>query len=159
MGKTDMAQRVTMVANETQTKALAEFLGGMWTEMRKFSSPFYKQHLEDEGEEVEVELKKHKSKLEDARDEEAAAKKELLELIEKEKEAKGEKTGSRKRRKRRMRMIKRMERMRMMRRRTRRTTRRRRAVRRSERRRRPRRRDPKGMVWHTVPLKDPASSP
>lgn len=91
--KTNMAQRVTMVANETQTKALAEFLGGMWTEMRKFSSPFYKQHLEDEGEEVKVELKKHKAMLEDARDEEAAAKKELLELIEKEKEAKGEKTG------------------------------------------------------------------
>merc|ERR1719388_228797 len=87
--KTDMAKRVTLVANETQTKALSEFLGGMWTEMRKFSAPFFKQHLEDEGKEIKVELKKNEAKLADAKEVEDEAKKELQQLIEKEKEMMG----------------------------------------------------------------------
>merc|ERR1719443_431325 len=84
-----MAKRVTLVANETQTKALSEFLGGMWTEMRKFSAPFFKQHLEDEAKEVSKELKRNKAKLADAKDEEAVAKDELQKLIKKENEMRG----------------------------------------------------------------------
>merc|ERR1712138_362010 len=87
--RTDMAKRVTLVANETQTKALSEFLGGMWTEMRKFSAPFFKQHLEDEGKELKVEFQKNEAKLADAKEVEDEAKKELQQLIEEEKEMMG----------------------------------------------------------------------
>jgi len=38
---------VRKVANETQTKALAELLGDMYKEMRKFGSPFLLDHLKD----------------------------------------------------------------------------------------------------------------
>eukprot|EP00747_Dinoflagellata_sp_TGD_P163163 gnl/TRDRNA2_/TRDRNA2_181543_c0_seq1.p1 gnl/TRDRNA2_/TRDRNA2_181543_c0~~gnl/TRDRNA2_/TRDRNA2_181543_c0_seq1.p1 ORF type:complete len:213 (+),score=89.07 gnl/TRDRNA2_/TRDRNA2_181543_c0_seq1:66-704(+) len=38
---------VKVVADETQSKALAGFLGDMWKEMRMFASPFYKEHLEE----------------------------------------------------------------------------------------------------------------
>jgi len=38
---------VQAVANETQSPAMASFLGDMWKEMRMFAKPFYKEHLEE----------------------------------------------------------------------------------------------------------------
>eukprot|EP00928_Gymnodinium_smaydae_P032313 TRINITY_DN23439_c0_g3_i1.p1 TRINITY_DN23439_c0_g3~~TRINITY_DN23439_c0_g3_i1.p1 ORF type:complete len:241 (+),score=47.43 TRINITY_DN23439_c0_g3_i1:72-794(+) len=35
------------IANETQSPAVASFLGDMWKEMRAFAKPFYKEHLEE----------------------------------------------------------------------------------------------------------------
>merc|ERR1712023_254149 len=37
---------IKMVANETEAKHLASFLGNMWKEMRMFASPFYLKYLE-----------------------------------------------------------------------------------------------------------------
>jgi len=39
-------QDIKQVSNETQSKHLANFLGGMWREMRMFGSPPYVEHLE-----------------------------------------------------------------------------------------------------------------
>jgi len=39
---------VEAVANETQSWAMASFLGDMWKEMRMFAKPFYKEHLEEQ---------------------------------------------------------------------------------------------------------------
>merc|ERR1719310_308710 len=38
---------VEAVKNETQSPAMANFLGDMWKEMRMFAKPFYKEHLEE----------------------------------------------------------------------------------------------------------------
>eukprot|EP00929_Paragymnodinium_shiwhaense_P123388 TRINITY_DN971_c0_g2_i1.p1 TRINITY_DN971_c0_g2~~TRINITY_DN971_c0_g2_i1.p1 ORF type:complete len:226 (+),score=80.60 TRINITY_DN971_c0_g2_i1:184-861(+) len=38
---------VEAVKNETQSPAMAAFLGDMWKEMRMFAKPFYKEHLEE----------------------------------------------------------------------------------------------------------------
>merc|ERR1719235_217064 len=46
--KTTLAGTVKDVANETQSKALAGFLGDTWKEMRTLATPFYEEHLEEE---------------------------------------------------------------------------------------------------------------
>jgi len=53
--KAEVDNDVMLVANETQTQALAEFLGDMWKEMRMFSVPFYKKHLKEELEKLKAE--------------------------------------------------------------------------------------------------------
>jgi len=40
--------QVTVVANETQSQALADFVGDTWKEMRMMATPFYKEHLQEE---------------------------------------------------------------------------------------------------------------
>merc|ERR1711988_844838 len=42
----ELNQDMSMVANETEAKHLASFLGNMWKEMRMFASPFYLGYLE-----------------------------------------------------------------------------------------------------------------
>jgi len=79
---------VTMVGNETQSPALADFLGDMWKEMRMFSVPFYKKHLK----ETLDKLKAKEAKLQAVVDAEKAGNKtEAAEVAPAEKEEKEEK--------------------------------------------------------------------
>lgn len=43
----EIATTVKAVTNETNSPNFANFLGDMWVEMRMFSKPFYKEHLEE----------------------------------------------------------------------------------------------------------------
>lgn len=43
---------VAVVTQETQSPAMAKFLGNMWKEMRMYAKPFYKEHLEDKLEDL-----------------------------------------------------------------------------------------------------------
>jgi len=58
-----------LVANETQSTALADMLSKMWKEMRMFEIPFYAKHMEEEQRELKSQEKKLEKKL---RDEQAA---------------------------------------------------------------------------------------
>jgi hypothetical protein len=46
-------QSVKAVEKETQSPAMASFLGDMWKEMRMFAQPFYQEHLEEERAKLE----------------------------------------------------------------------------------------------------------
>merc|ERR1711959_526446 len=43
--ESELNRDMSLVANETEAKHLASFLGNMWREMRMFASPFYLQYL------------------------------------------------------------------------------------------------------------------
>jgi len=49
----EIQTNVDAVASQTQSKALAKFLGDMWKEMRLFAKPFYKEHLEEKLEDLQ----------------------------------------------------------------------------------------------------------
>jgi len=66
--------RVKEIVNETQAPALGSFLGDMWKDIRRFASPFYVEHLEEEEKKLEKQepaleedLKKAESDLATAR--------------------------------------------------------------------------------------------
>merc|ERR1719331_2977058 len=52
-----------LVANETESKAMAGMLGNMWKEMRMFEVPFYAKHVDDEVHELKHEQKALEKKL------------------------------------------------------------------------------------------------
>jgi len=47
-GEQQIDDSVSKVAAETQSDAMAKFLGDLWKENRMFSEPFYKEHLEEQ---------------------------------------------------------------------------------------------------------------
>merc|ERR1712139_226728 len=81
---------VELVANETQTHALADFLGDMWKEMRMFAVPFYKKHLKEKLEKLKAQEAKLQQEVADEKagkksaDDSKEAKEEKEEKVKKE---------------------------------------------------------------------------
>merc|ERR1719277_359593 len=46
--KKDIDTSMQAVAQETNSKAMADLLGDMWREMRMFATPFYEERLDEE---------------------------------------------------------------------------------------------------------------
>jgi hypothetical protein len=63
-------QHEKTVANETESKALAAFLGSMWREMHQFGGPFYVEHLKEELTSLAADRKQLEANLKAAQDEE-----------------------------------------------------------------------------------------
>lgn len=62
----EIQSHVDDVASQTQSKALAKFLGDMWKEMRLFAKPFYKEHLEEKLEDLHEASPKLRKRLDEA---------------------------------------------------------------------------------------------
>jgi len=56
-----------LVANETDSAAMASMLGSMWKELRMFGIPFYAEHVQEELQKLDHEEKKLENKLEKAK--------------------------------------------------------------------------------------------
>eukprot|EP00747_Dinoflagellata_sp_TGD_P162229 gnl/TRDRNA2_/TRDRNA2_179602_c0_seq1.p1 gnl/TRDRNA2_/TRDRNA2_179602_c0~~gnl/TRDRNA2_/TRDRNA2_179602_c0_seq1.p1 ORF type:complete len:207 (+),score=96.77 gnl/TRDRNA2_/TRDRNA2_179602_c0_seq1:74-694(+) len=65
-----IAKQEKVVGEETQSPALAAMFGDMWMDMRKMSSPFLKEHLEEELEETKAKEAGLKEALSDAKKDE-----------------------------------------------------------------------------------------
>merc|ERR1712193_307077 len=61
----ELNQDMSMVANETEAKHLASFLGNMWKEMRMFASPFYLGYLEKKVSALDDKIAKLEKKVEE----------------------------------------------------------------------------------------------
>lgn len=62
----EIQDNVDAVASQTQSKALAKFLGDMWKEMRLFAKPFYKEHLEEKLEDLNEAAPKLRKRFDEA---------------------------------------------------------------------------------------------
>ena len=65
--KDEVDENIAQVSKETQSASLASFLGDMWTEMRMFARPFYKEHLEEKIEELNEDRPKLEEELDEAK--------------------------------------------------------------------------------------------
>ena len=65
--KAEVDSNIADVAKETQSASLASFLGDMWTEMRMFAKPFYKEHLEEKIEDLNEDRPKLEEELDEAK--------------------------------------------------------------------------------------------
>ena len=65
--KDEVDENVAQVAKETQSSSLASFLGDMWSEMRMFARPFYKEHLEEKIEDLNEDRPKLEEELDEAK--------------------------------------------------------------------------------------------
>merc|ERR1711959_239230 len=67
----ELNQDMSMVANETEAKHLASFLGNMWKEMRMFASPFYLGYLEKKVSALDSKIAKLEKKVKEEKDDAA----------------------------------------------------------------------------------------
>ena len=65
--KDEVDENIAQVSKETQSASLASFLCDMWTEMRMFARPFYKEHLEEKIEELNEDRPKLEEELDEAK--------------------------------------------------------------------------------------------